>query len=210
MTSREQIVAVARGLIEQDGWEKLTVRKLAAEIGIGATTLYHHVRDKDDLVVLLVNDYAAQIGRPPLPGDPRERIVVAATTMHDVLTSWPWAAEALATDGFLARVDEPALWMVEAILSGAIDHGCTPEQAVHVFRCLWYYTVGETIVRARSAPRRREWEQATEREPLFGHVDTARIPHLAAIGQRWGEWAGKDNYAEGLRAFVDGLLARCG
>lgn len=35
-----------RRLIERDGWEKVSIRRLAAEIGIAPTTLYHHVRDK--------------------------------------------------------------------------------------------------------------------------------------------------------------------
>ncbi|MFF5446200.1 hypothetical protein [Streptomyces sp. NPDC012888] len=32
------------------------------------------------------------------------------------------------------------------------------------------------------------------------------MPHLAAVGGRWGELAARDGYREGLRAFVDGLL----
>src|ERR1700743_625660 len=37
--SRAQILAAARELIGRDGWEKLTVRRLAAELGVGTTTL---------------------------------------------------------------------------------------------------------------------------------------------------------------------------
>ncbi|WP_406074199.1 hypothetical protein [Streptomyces virginiae] len=34
------------------------------------------------------------------------------------------------------------------------------------------------------------------------------MPHLAAIGVRWADLAARDIYPEGLRTFVDGLLAR--
>src|SRR3954470_18770199 len=78
VTSRPEILAAARRLIDRDGWEKLTVRRLAAELGIGATTLYHHVRDKEDLLLLLLNEYAGAIAQPALPSDPRDRIVAAA------------------------------------------------------------------------------------------------------------------------------------
>jgi len=44
-----QILAAARRLIDRDGWDNLTIRRLAAETCIGAT-MYHHVRDKDDLL----------------------------------------------------------------------------------------------------------------------------------------------------------------
>ncbi|MFE0510564.1 TetR/AcrR family transcriptional regulator [Streptomyces sp. NPDC058964] len=204
VTSRAQILTAARQLIDRDGWEKLTIRRLAAEIGIGATTLYHHIRSKDDLLVLLLNHYIDQIGRPELPTAPRDRIVMAATAMHDALAAWPWAAEVLTADGFVGLLDESALWMVEAVVAGADDHGCTPEQAVDVFRSIWYFTVGEVLVRAHSARSRAEDGHPAYREAF----DASVVPHLAAIGSRWAALAARDIYPHGLRTFVDALLAR--
>ncbi|WP_326689711.1 MULTISPECIES: TetR/AcrR family transcriptional regulator [unclassified Streptomyces] len=204
VTSRTQILEAARRLIDRDGWEKLTIRRLAAEMGIGATTLYHHIRNKDDLLVLLLNHHIGQLGRPQLPSDPRERIVAAATAMHDALTAWPWAAEVLSADGFVGLLDESAMWMVEAIVSGADDYGCTPEQTVDVFRSIWYYTVGEVLVRAHSARRRTDGEPFAYRDDL----DASQVPHLAAIGVRWAALAARDIYPQGLRTFVDALLAQ--
>lgn len=204
LTSRAQILVAARRLIDQDGWEKLTIRRLAAEIGIGTTTLYHHIRNKDDLLLLLLNHHIEQIERPRLSGDPLERIVTAATAMHDALAAWPWAAEVLSADGFVGLLDESAMWMVEAIVAGADDYGCTPEQSVDVFRNIWFYTVGEVLVRARSARRRDEGRPFAYRDDL----DPSHLPHLAAIGVRWAALAARDIYPEGLRTFVEGLLAQ--
>lgn len=206
MTSRAQILAAARRLIDRDGWEKLTIRRLAAELGIGSTTLYHHVRDKEDLLLLLLNEYADQIPQPDLPDEPRDRIVAAAIALHDGLAAWPWAAEVLTADGFVGLLGESALWMVETIVAGAIDAGCTPEQAVDVFRSIWYYAVGEILVRAHS-PRRRA-DGGRPGTPFFGNLDATGMPSLAAIGDRWPALAARDTYAAGVRAFVDGLLAR--
>jgi AcrR family transcriptional regulator len=204
VTSRAHILAVTRRLIDQDGWEKLTIRRLAAEIGIAPTTLYHHVRDKEDLLLLLIHEYAAQIPRPELPADPRERIVVAATVIHDAFAAWPWTAEVLATDGFLVRLGDSARWLVETIVTGAVEHGCTPAQAVYVFRSIWYYTVGEIVVRARSAAG------PAAGEPPAGGLGVSGLPHLAAIGDQWPALAAQDTYGQGLCAFVDGLLAQAG
>ncbi|MFJ6215706.1 TetR/AcrR family transcriptional regulator [Streptomyces sp. NPDC092296] len=204
VTSRAEILTAARRLIDRDGWEKLTIRRLAAEIGIGATTLYHHIRDKEDLLIQLLEHHISQLERPRLPGDPRERIVAAATAMHDALAAWPWAAEVLTTDGFVGLLDESALWMVEAIVAGADDHGCTPEQSVDVFRSIWYYTVGEILVRAHTARR-----QNGEKLPVFRtSFDASQVPHLAAVSDRWRALSVRDTYPQGVRAFVDGLLAR--
>jgi AcrR family transcriptional regulator len=209
VTSRAQILATARRLIERDGWEKLTIRRLAAEMGIGATTLYHHVRNKQDLLLLLLNAHAEQIPQPELPSEPRDRIVVAATVLHDALIAWPWAAEVVTADGFVGLLDESAVWTVEAIVAGAIDHGCAPAQAVYVFRSIWYYTVGEILVRAHSAGRHRaDDELPTHQDGFFGRLDASRMPRLTAIGDQWPTLAARDTYPQALRAFVDGLLAQ--
>lgn len=204
-TSRAQILDAARVIIDRDGWEKLTFRRLAAELGVGVMTLYHHVRDREDLLIQLINEHLDQVARPELPAAPRERIVAAALAAHDALAAWPWATEVLTTDGFLSRVGDSALWIVETMVAGAIDAGCTPEQAVHAFRSIWYYTVGEILVRANSARRDTVFEHPDP--ALSSRVDPARQPRLAAIGDRWGPLAAQDTYPAGLRAFVDGLLA---
>lgn len=202
-TSRAQILEAARRIIDRDGWQKLTVRRLAAELGVGTTTLYHHVRDKEDLLVQLLDHYAERIERPELPAGPRDRIVAAATVMHDGLAAWPQAAELLTADDLLG---ESALWMVDTIVGGALDCGCTPEQAVDLYRGVWYYTIGEILVRAR-AGRRAAQDRPRYRDMIFENLDASRFPHLAPIADRWPALTARDTYAQGLRAFVDGLLA---
>lgn len=104
----------------------------------------------------------------------------------------------------MGLLDESALRTVEAIVAGADHHGCTPEQSVHVFRGVWYPTVGEVLVRARSPHRRADDGRPAFRES-FG---ASRLPHPAAIGDRWPAPAGRDTCPQGLRALVEGLLAQ--
>lgn len=203
-TSRPQILEAARVILDGEGWHKLTVRRLATELGVGTTTLYHHVRDKDDLMIQLLDYYASRLKRPELPEDPRERIVVAATVMHDALAPWPEAVEVLTADDLLG---ESALWMVDAIVGGAIGCGRTQDEAVELYRNIWYYTAGEILVRVRAA-RRAAMGRPRYRDAVFEKLDETRFPSLAAIGERWPELAERDTFARGLRAFVDGMLAQ--
>jgi AcrR family transcriptional regulator len=206
VTSRAAILAAARQLIDRDSWETLTVRKLAAELGIGTTTLYHHVRDKEDLLLLLLNEYAGQLPRTDLLGSPRDRIIGATIWMHDAFSTWPWAVEILTADGFVGLLDDAALWPVEAIVAGAVDAGCTQEQAVVLFRSVWYYTAGEILVRARSPHRTSSGE--TPRFDFPNNLDPALTPQLTAIGADWKTYAAVDTFPIGLTALVDGLLAQ--
>ncbi|MEV5967669.1 helix-turn-helix domain-containing protein [Kribbella sp. NPDC051952] len=200
VTSRAEILAAARRLIDRDGWEKLTVRRLAAELGTGPTTMYHHVRDKEALLLLLLNEYASQMPRPELPSDPRDRIVTATIAIHDALAEWPWAAEVLTANGFVGLFAASSLWPVETVIAATVETGRTLEEAVDVFRNIWFYTVGEILVQAHSPDR------AVERDPFFTDLDPTQTPHLAAIGNDWPQLATHPNYAAGLRAIVNGLL----
>ena len=151
-------------------------------------------------------------GADPAPraAEPRERIVTAAVAIHDGLAAWPWAAEVLTTDGFIARLGDSFLWLVETILAGVVDAGCPQEQTVRIFRSIWYYTVGEILVRAHTRHRKMDEEDPTCLNPYFGNADgPLRHPTLAAVAGRWAALAGQDTFEQGLRAFVDGLLAQC-
>jgi len=205
LTSREEILAAARRVIDSDGWQRLTIRRLAAELGVGAATVYHHVQDREDLLIQLLDSYADESMRTRLPSAPRERIVAATIAIHDTLAHWPWAAEVVAADGFLGRLSGSAVAMVEAIVAGAVECGATPAQATTVFRSLWYYTVGEILVRTRSDSSEADREA---RAPAFTDFDPEATPTLAAIGPRWLEFSARDTFAVGVDAFVDGLLSR--
>jgi AcrR family transcriptional regulator len=203
-TSRAQILEAARLLIDRDGWTNLTVRGLAKELGVAPTTLYHHVRDKHDLLRQLLDDRADQLRRPQLSDDPRERIIAAAEGIHGVLAVSPWVVEVLTSDDL---VGASALWWVETILAGGVECGCTPEQAVELYRSIWYYTAGEILIRAGGARRRAEPHRPAYRDELLRKVDAAELPHLAALADRWPALTTRDTYSRGLRALVDGFLA---
>lgn len=204
VTSRAQILAAARSLIDRVGWDRLTVRRLAGELGIGTTTLYHHVADKQELLVLLLNEHLGQQPRPELPEEPAERIVVVGTAMRDAMAAWPWAADAVAVDGFVDLLDESALWTVEEIVAAAVAGGCTEAEAVGLFRNIWYLATGEVIVRGRT--RRGRVGAAQPGADFLAHLDTSTMPQVASIGARWAEHSARDTFPAGLRAMVHGVL----
>ncbi|POX51469.1 TetR family transcriptional regulator, partial [Streptomyces sp. Ru71] len=205
--SRAEIITAARRIIDEEGAGRLTMRRLAKEIGSTPMALYHHVRDKEELLLLLLEDFAGQAPRPSLPADPRERLIAAASAMRDLLAQCPWLVEVLTADDLFAP---SALWFVEHIVDAAIACGLTPEQAVHAYRTVWYYTAGELVVRATAARRRATDERPTYRDQVFADLDRADLPRLAALGPRWAELTAQDTYAAGLRALVDGLLTAGG
>lgn len=201
--SREDVLTAARRIVDEDGVDGLTMRRLAKEIGSTPMALYHHVRNKEELLVLLLDDYAARaLHRPGLPAAPRERVVAAATAIHEALASCPWIVDVLTADDLMST---SALWFVEQIVDGLTASGLSPEQAVHGYRAIWYYTAGEIVVRASAARRRTHDDRATYREQVFGGLDRDELPRLAQVADDWARLTSEDTYTSGLRALVRGL-----
>ncbi|MEV6088238.1 TetR/AcrR family transcriptional regulator [Streptomyces parvulus] len=202
--SREEVVGTARRIVDSEGVGRLTMRRLAAEIGSTPMALYHHVRNKEELLVLLLDDYAARtLHRPGLPAEPRERVVVCAAAIHEALAACPWIVEVLTADDLLST---SALWFVEQIVDGLAACGLPPERAVHGYRAIWYYTAGEIVVRTTAGRRRADDGRPTYREQVFDGLDGDELPRLAQVAGRWQELTAEDTYLDGLRALVDGLL----
>jgi len=60
---RDEILDVAAALVEEEGPDALTMRELAARMGIRAPSLYKHVRDKDDIVAGVQERALIDMGR---------------------------------------------------------------------------------------------------------------------------------------------------
>jgi AcrR family transcriptional regulator len=109
--NRKQIVDAAERVIRAGGYEQLTVRSLAAGLGVSPMALYHHVRDKDDLLDEVVDRLLARTWKPRLgAGDWRAWIVEAADRLRRLRIIQPAALHVYLTHpvtspAALARMD---------------------------------------------------------------------------------------------------------
>ncbi len=73
--SRTRIVEAARSMIERDGVEELSMRKVAAEAGLAPTAIYWHLGGRDELLNAVLDEIIAEL--PPIAASgasPRDRI----------------------------------------------------------------------------------------------------------------------------------------
>lgn len=197
------IIAAADRILAAEGPEKLSMRRLASELDSAPMALYHHVRDKDQLLLLVLEKHAEQISRPELPADPSERLTAVALLLYELLAERAWIVEVLTTGDLFAPA---ALWFVDEMIGAAVDAGCTPEQGVAVYRAIWSYIVGSLIIQVNSA-RRRERAAPVYDDAAVAELATGRYPHIAAVADRWTELGTRDTHRAGLPAIVAGLLA---
>jgi AcrR family transcriptional regulator len=96
--SRQQIVKTAMLVLDEEGVAGLSMRKLAARLGAGATSLYWHVPTKDDLVDLLIDEVWAEIDVPePELAGWRSGALLFGHSLRSAVLLHPWLPEVMYT-----------------------------------------------------------------------------------------------------------------
>lgn len=91
-----QVVRAALALLDEVGLDELTMRRLAERLGVKAASLYRHVRDKDELLVLLGDEISGEIPLARSSGTWREQLVEVAWNVRRGLLAHRDAARLLA------------------------------------------------------------------------------------------------------------------
>jgi AcrR family transcriptional regulator len=94
--SREQIAAAALAIADADGFEAVTMRRIAAALGAGTMSLYRYIETKDDLLALIDDAILGEALVPSdLPADWREALTLIARQSRRAYLRHPWAVQAL-------------------------------------------------------------------------------------------------------------------
>ena len=90
------VVRAALALLDEVGLDELTMRRLAQRLGVKAASLYRHVRDKDELLVLLGDEISGEIPLVRSPGTWRDQLTEIAWNVRRGLLAHRDAARLLA------------------------------------------------------------------------------------------------------------------
>ncbi|MFD9723212.1 TetR/AcrR family transcriptional regulator [Streptomyces sp. NPDC059072] len=98
--SRDAIVREAIVMLDAEGIEALSMRKLAARLNAGATSLYRHVATKDELMELAVDEVFGEMAVPPVgSADWRTSAAEAAAAFRATALRHPWLSSVLGQAG---------------------------------------------------------------------------------------------------------------
>jgi AcrR family transcriptional regulator len=218
--SRGAIVREAIAMLDAEGVEALSMRKLGARLNAGATSLYRHVANKDELMELAVDEVAAEITVPAAMPDTsggsdwRAAAAQAAGSFRATALRHPWLASVLGQAG-LAYLGPNLLSVSERLAalfttagfpdpSGAIDALLSYVIGMSTTEAAWLTTVArsgesEADFVARLMPAAQQAAagydhlvQAHEASPQV--ADPARLRDT--------------KFANGLDIVLDGLATR--
>jgi AcrR family transcriptional regulator len=89
--TREKIAAVALAIADKEGFEAVSMRRVAEELKVGTMSLYYYVKTKDDLMAVMDDALMGEALLPSIPKDWKRAIMQIAKRTHAVFMRHPWA-----------------------------------------------------------------------------------------------------------------------
>ncbi|MFC4555292.1 TetR/AcrR family transcriptional regulator [Georgenia faecalis] len=214
----DAIVAAGLAVATESGLEKLTMRRIAAELGVGTMSLYTHVPGRAELIDLLVDHVNGTVhaGEPPLPDDDwRAALTAIAERNLRLYTTHPWLIDVDVSrpplgPGTTAKYDAELAPLVGIGLDD-VDVDRTLALVLDLARSA---ARTELAGRARAGSSDADW-WASAGPRLAAVLDPARYPHAARIGAAAGQAYGSAVDREGalgfgLQVILDGIARRLG
>ena len=93
--TREKIATVALAIADKDGFEAVSMRRIAQELNVGTMSLYYYIETKDDLIGAMDDALMAEALLPSLPKGWKRAIVEIAKRTHALFIRHPWALTAM-------------------------------------------------------------------------------------------------------------------
>jgi AcrR family transcriptional regulator len=183
--SREDIVQAAVRIVETGGYEEMSIRSLAAELGVAPMSLYRHIRDKDDLLDEVVDLLLARVWHPATDQDDWQAwIIEAAANLRQFLVTQPAALHVYLRHPVLSPA---AVQRMEAMMSVLRRAGLDEALARSAYGALHTYTIGFAALeasRAASVPGSRD---------------------AGSLAQQLAAYTTASQFMEGLRYLLDGI-----
>jgi TetR/AcrR family tetracycline transcriptional repressor len=143
--TREKVLEAGLRLVDEHGMSALSMRKLAAELGVEAMSLYNHVKNKGDLVDGIT---AHVVEFVPLPDEDwgwETRVRRIVEGLYTVFTRHPAVVRALASAEANPR-SPGALRVIDALTGALLDGGLDEAAAARGYRSLMGLTFGAVLV----------------------------------------------------------------
>jgi AcrR family transcriptional regulator len=211
--SRAQIASAAVQLADDEGLEAVSMRKVAATLGIGAASLYRYIESKDELYELMVDHVEGEDGPPPpLTGDWRADLSTFAHKTRSSIHRHPWMASLAAgrptfgpnslawAEHSLAAIDRLGLSIDEMLMAGEILRAFVRG-----------YVIGEMAEQQalqRAGLTMDQWMHALG-PYMLSVVDQGKHPFLARVMMDADTPHAQDRddlvFAAGLERILDGI-----
>jgi AcrR family transcriptional regulator len=197
------VLEAALHLIDREGLEGFSMRKLGAMLGVEAMSLYNHVENKRALFDGVIELLIVQAPSPEqLDGTPREELWAFAHAFRDVLRAHPRVLPLVAT----SPLRTPAtLAILDHLLATIHRAQITGVQAIYVLQCLVGFIVGHTWIEIGPPPV-ADLERGPNGPTVWQQFPAASYPTLHALLPEIAQWNPDREFDFGLQALFQSLF----
>jgi len=215
--SRDRIVAEAVRLLDEEGNDALSMRALGTRLDAGATSLYRHVANKDELIELVVDEVYGELPVPASddPAGWRAAVEGNARDLRAAALRHPWMVSVLGRVG-LSRLGPNLAGVSEGLLGVFEAAGFGVEEADQAMSTVIAYVIGMVTsevaylsVFESSGRSEREWREglAPAMEEAVRDHPRLRAGHVAQENRSLEEIR-DGGFDYGLQRVLDGLETR--
>ncbi|HEX2181619.1 MAG TPA: TetR/AcrR family transcriptional regulator C-terminal domain-containing protein [Rubrobacteraceae bacterium] len=204
--TRERILEAALSLVDAEGMEALSMRRLAKELGVDPMAIYHHVPNKRALLWGLIGEVFSGMRVPEERGDPadwRERVRAWARAFRDVARTHPKLVPHLAS--YPEAAAEATLESTEELYAAFEAAGMQPREIVGAVGVVVDYVNGFALAEASGA-----LGEPDEQKEMIEMLDARPPGELPAMRRTFEALAEEDlgtDFEFGLEVVLAGLEA---
>ncbi len=199
---RDRIVAAALAIVDAEGVEAVSLRRLADVLDVSPMAIYWHVRDKAELLELVGQAVLGEIKIPEPRGDWQGQLREVHRAMFTAFLRHPNTADVLIGR---ARYGAAGLGLFERILSILLGAGFTPPTAFDAYQSLYVFTLGSMATSSRS-PEFREIQLQGLAYMLT--LPAGQFPSVRAVAPVIGRRSLEEQFEIGLDIQIEGIARR--
>ena len=205
--SKEAIVAAAIRLMDAEGFDALSMRRIAEELGTGAASLYWHVGSKDGLLDLVFDELIGEVSVPdPDPPRWREQVKDLARAQRAGTLRHPYVVRVS-----IGRIPmgPNALVFSERTLAILRAGGLPPRLAVRASLLLIStvngFTIDETGVSGTGPDGAAAADAAAAAGGYLAALPRERFPNLVSLAEEFADADRDERFELLIDIFVDGM-----
>jgi AcrR family transcriptional regulator len=201
--TRDYILRTALALIDRNGVEALTMRRLGAEMGVDPMAVYRYVSNKAAVLDGVVELLWSGVELPALGPDAlwTEQAAAAMRSFRSALRAHPRAVPIAATH---PAVTPAMLGLVERALGWLVDAGLGSTDALYLIDCLATFTMGHVLAEVGEPVG----GEGAPPEAVYAGMDPQAYPRLVAAYADGYGYRPDEEFEAGLAALIAGWSAR--
>jgi AcrR family transcriptional regulator len=207
--TRERILEAALRVMDEEGLDAVTMRRLGRELGVEAMSLYNHVEDKD---AVLRGVLALVMAGFDLPEDRDldwiERVRQMSRTFRGLLLRHPGVIPLLSEKSG-PITDARALVPIETALQTLRDAGLSEAETIHAYRAVVGFVVGSAALEVAGFLNVGDAGPA-HLEEMAAAIPVERFPQIMELLPAMHNCDASEEFEHGLDLLLTGLSTRAG